>query len=310
MKTVFFGTPDFACYSLKALLDNDYAIEMVVTQPDKVQGRKRILTPPPVKVLATSNNLNVTQPVSAAEPEFIQMIKEIKPEIIIVIAYGQILKKVLLEIPKYGCVNVHGSLLPNYRGPSPIQGAIMNGDKVTGITIMKLDTGMDTGPILYQKEIEIQQGETAGELHDRMASIGAQTLVKGLDLYRKGVIEPIPQDHSKGTYTKLLTSTSGEIIWNKSSEDINNLIRAMNPWPSAYTLLNGTRIKIVKSEIFNKDTVGNNPGQVIDFIDGYPLIQCGLGSIIMKQVKPENKSSISGKDMVNGFRLKRGDFFC
>ncbi len=304
IKTIFIGTPDFGLPSLKNLIKDDFFdIQLVITQPDKKIGRKQILTPPPIKIEAEKNNIPVLQPKNISEIK--NEIVKIKPDIGVVIAYGQIIPENILSIPKYGFINVHGSLLPKYRGASCVNAPILNGDKKSGITIMKMDKGLDTGPILAQTKIQLAPDETAGSLYKKLSKTGANFLLPTLKDYISGKIKPISQDNSQSSYMKELKKSDGEINWKKSAEEIERLIRAMNPWPSAYTQLSITnyqlRIKILEIEK-NILTINKyNPGEF--FVHDKKLaVQCGKDAIIIKTIQPEGKKPMSGEDFIRGYK--------
>lgn len=287
-RLIFFGTPEFATASLRALYESDaYEIVAVITQPDKPAQRKQKLTPPPVKVLAESLSIPVFQPKSCkpTHPDGQKLIDEIKfyaPDIAVVVAYGKILPKEILTIPPFGCVNVHGSLLPLLRGPSPIHTAILEGHTSSGISIMLLEETMDTGPVLSKTTVLLRKDETTQTLHDTLMKKGASLLVETLPKYMDGTITPKEQNHEKATYCHLIEKTDGEIDWNEPDEIIERKIRAYTPWPSAYTYENGKRIKIIKAHLDDGkcvlDTVqpeGKKPMSYADFQRGNPQTKIG-----------------------------------
>ena len=233
------GTPEFAVPSLEILLKNNYEICGVFTKPDKPQGRKQILTPPPVKIFAEQNSINIYQPEKLKTPETFDIIQNLNPDLIIVVAYGKILPKNILEFPKYGCINVHGSLLPKYRGAAPIQWSIINGDQVTGITTMFMDEGLDTGDILLQTKVSINNEENSEELKSKMSIVGAELLLQTIRKLENNELERIKQDDSQATLSPPLDKITGDINWNKTSDEIHNLVRGSNPWPIAHTNLRG-----------------------------------------------------------------------
>jgi len=253
MKTIFMGTPNFALPILEALITSkDFKPIAVITSPNKPVGRKQEMTPPPVKVLAHTHNIPVLQPEKVRTPEAVQQIKDLQPDLIIVAAYGKIIPGDILQIPKYGCINVHGSLLPKYRGPSPIQAAILEGEKATGITIMVMDENMDTGPMLLQQEITLDSKETFQTLHDKLSQLGADLLLQALPQYVRGELKPQEQDNTLATYCQMITREDGQLIWNKNSEELERQIRAFTPWPGAFTFYHiqpNKRLKILNAEI-------------------------------------------------------------
>ncbi|MBE6811618.1 MAG: methionyl-tRNA formyltransferase [Ruminococcaceae bacterium] len=278
MRIVFMGTPDFAVPCLKALYENGHDITLVVTQPDKPQGRKQILTPSPVKEFAKAHEIPVYQPVSMKTQESYDRIVAEHPDYIVVIAFGKILPQAILDIPKYACINVHGSLLPRYRGAAPIQWSVLNGDAVTGVTTMLMDAGIDTGDILLQQETPIDPCETAGELFDRLAELSAPVLVETLDLFAKGEIKPTKQDNEKADYVTILKKENALIDWARDAKSLHNHVRGMNPWPVAFTKLGGKTLKIFETResarIFGHD-IGEVTAQ-----DGKLFVRCGADTCL------------------------------
>ena len=248
MKVIFMGTPDFAAASLEALIDSEHEILAVMTQPDKPKGRKGELTPPPVKTIAVEKGIKVYQPVKVREPEFVEIIRDYKPDVIVVIAFGQIIPESILEIPKYGCVNIHGSLLPKYRGAAPIQWAVLDGEKESGVTSMLMDRGIDTGDILLKRSIKLAEDETSGSLFDKLMALGAETLLETLEGLEKGSITPEKQGDSPTDYAKMLTKEMGLIDFSRTASELDCFVRGMNPWPSAYTTLGGKTLKIWRAK--------------------------------------------------------------
>ncbi|MGL5506728.1 MAG: methionyl-tRNA formyltransferase, partial [Paraclostridium sp.] len=251
MKIVFMGTPEIAVPCLQKIIDEGHEILAVVTQPDKPKGRGKKLAMPPVKELAIENNIKVYQPVKAREESFVNILEELKPDLIVVVAFGQILPQSILDIPKYGCVNVHVSLLPKYRGAAPINWVIINGEEKTGVTTMYMDAGLDTGDIILKKEMKLTDEITAGELHDEMMFIGADALKETIDLIAKEEAPREKQNDEETSYAPIMNKTLGNIDWSKSAKDIHNLVRGVNPWPSAYTLYEGQTMKIWKTVVLN-----------------------------------------------------------
>jgi methionyl-tRNA formyltransferase len=255
MKIIFMGTPEFAVPCLDALVNNGYDIVAVVTQPDKPSGRKQSqLKAPPVKEAAIAHRINtILQPVKVKTPEFLSEIKELEPDLIVTAAYGRILTKAVLDVPRLGCINVHGSLLPKYRGAAPIQWALINGDSTTGITTIFMDEGMDTGDILLTKELAIPQDMNAQELYDSLMQLGAKVLMDTMEGLEKGTLKRVPQDHSKAVNVPIMTRETGLIDWNRSAAQIHNLVRGTNPWPGAYTFYKGERMKVWKTALPDAD---------------------------------------------------------
>jgi len=297
-KTVFIGTPDFACPTLKALIaDENFDIVLIVTQGDKKIGRKQVVTAPPIKVIAQKNNIRFIQPGRIKEAK--EELEKLEPDFIVVAAYGQIISGDVLDIPKYGSFNVHASLLPKYRGAAVIPAPILNGDKETGVTIIKMDTGIDTGPILYQEKIDIKEYETAEELHDRLADLGAKILPLALKGYVQKELKLIEQDAREGNYIKMLKKEDGKIDWNKSAKEIERMVRALNPWPGAYSRVKESIIKIVKAE---NETIKINDYKIGEVFlhDNKLAIQCGQDAIVINKLQLEGKKPMSGEEFLRG----------
>lgn len=294
------GTPEFALPSLEKLIEENYDICAVFTKPDKPQGRKRIITPPPVKVFAQEHGLQVFQPEKLKIRETYDLIKNLNPDAIVVVAYGKILPKNIIDMPKYGCINVHGSLLPRYRGAAPIQWSIINGDKVTGISTMFMDEGLDTGDILLQSKVSINGDETSEELKKRLSVIGADLLIKTLKELENGTLERIKQDDSQATLSPPLDKITGDIDWQKTAQEIHNLVRGSNPWPIAHTLLRGKNFKIYKTRVSTYRSY--YPGKVVSTD---PLIVgCGNNtSLELLEVQIEGKKRMTASDFSRGYRL-------
>lgn len=310
MKIYFFGTPKFAIPSLKTLFNSaDFSIQAVVTQPDK-PGNRKVLTPPPVKIAAQELGLKVLQPEKIDE-KLIEKIKKDSPDAIIVIAYGGLIPKELLEIPKYGCINVHPSLLPKYRGASPIQEALLNGDKETGISIMEVDEKLDHGPVYLVKRIEIDDKDTFKTLSEKLAIASAILLLLALKDIEEGNLPPIPQPDSKATFCRKIAKEDGLINWERSSKEILNQIRALNPWPSTYTVIEGKKLKILEATKFEaiegKTSQKKKPGS-IEILDKNTFgFYAKDGLIIPSKVQIEGKSQTTAKEFLNGHRKALGN---
>lgn len=306
MKIIFFGTPQFAKIILSSLIENkNFDIVCVVTNPDKLIGRKKILTPSPVKQLAIENNIEILQPAKLKDADFINRLKEISADLFVVASYGKIIPKEVLDIPKNGCINIHGSMLPEYRGASPIQFALLDGEKETGITIMLMDEGMDTGPILSQEKIKIEESDIFSTLSEKMARLGARMLEKTLPDWIGGKIKPIKQDDSKATYTRLFKPEDYEIDFNKTAEEIKNKIRAL--YPDAYAELRiknyESRIKVLEVKKI-KEIVGEEikkTGNLFVF-DKKLFVKCKTGYVELLKLQPAGKNIMSGKDFLNGHK--------
>lgn len=300
------GTPEFAAVSLRKLVEKGHEICAVFTQSDKPVGRRQILTPPEVKVTAQQNNIPVYQPKNLRSEDVADIIKELTPDVIVVVAYGKILPKAVLEIPKMGCINVHGSLLPKYRGAAPIQRSIMDGEKKTGITTMLMDEGLDTGDILLQTATKIGENETSGELFERMSKIGADLLIETLDKLESGEINPIKQSATniKPSYAAILTKSEARIDFNKkTSLQINNLVRGLNPWPVAYTDIAGKTLKIYRSKV--SEYKGGTAGEVLS-INPF-IVACADGtSLELTEVQMEGKKRMPAADFIRGTKVQTG----
>ncbi|OMH39836.1 methionyl-tRNA formyltransferase [Desulfurobacterium indicum] len=306
LNIVFMGTPDFAVPSLEKLIENEaFNVSLVVTQPDKPAGRGRKLKSPPVKLVAEKYGIPVLQPERVKENEkLFEKLKEIAPDFIVVAAYGKILPKELLEIPKIAPVNVHASLLPKYRGASPIQSALLNGEDKTGVTIMRITEKLDSGDIYIQEETPISIDDTAQTLHDRLAVMGGSLLVRALPLIASGKLKPVPQNDSEATYCAQIKKEDGKIDWRDTAENIFNKVRAFTPWPSAFTHFNGKLLKITKTlPVEGQD----KPGIVVDIDREGFYVGTGEGLLKILMVKPEGKREMSAGDFVRGYRLKTGD---
>ena len=307
MRVVFMGTPEFAVPCLQKLIDLGHEVTGVFTQPDKPQGRKMILTPPPVKELALANSIKVYQPVKMRDGAALEMIKEANPELIIVVAYGKILPKEILEYPEFGCINIHASLLPKLRGAAPIQWSIINGFDKTGVTSMQMDEGLDTGDMLIKGEHEISENETAGELHDKLSVLGAEILEKTINSLLAGTLSAEKQNHDEFTYAPMLSKELSPIDWNLSAKEIHNKIRGLSPWPSANAKLCGKTVKIHKSILTNEN--GGKPGEIIKS-DKNLIVSCGDGKCIeIVELQADGKKSMSAADYLRGNPVKTGTLF-
>lgn len=303
MKIIFMGTPDFAAASLEALIDSRHEIQAVVTQPDKPKGRKGELTPSPVKVIAKREGIKVYQPLKVRDEEFVKTLRAYNPDVMVVVAFGQIIPLSILQMPKYGCVNIHGSLLPKYRGAAPIQWAVLDGEKETGITTILMDEGIDTGDILLKKTIKIDADETSGSLFDKLMALGAKTILETLDELEKGSLTPTKQGESPTAYAKMLTKAMGLIDFTKPAKELDCFVRGMDPWPSAYTLLAGKTLKLWKVRAVEG---GGKAGSVIDIDKESFTIACGEGAIEVLEVQLEGKKRMSAGDFLKGSTLNIG----
>lgn len=305
MKIVFMGTPDFAIPCLERLINSNHEVVGVFCQPDKPKGRTQVLTAPPVKELALQHNISVFQPNSLRNGEGVKILEEIKPNLAIVIAYGKILPEDFLSYPKYGCINIHGSILPKYRGASPIQWAVLNGDKEAGVTAMQMDAGIDTGDMLLVKKIPVGENETAEELFDRLSVLGADTLEETLEALEKGELNPIKQDESQATYVGMLSKQMSNIDWTLPAQEVHNKIRGLYSWPGASTVLEGKTLKIHKAVI--SDKTGNNiSGAVVDGEDRF-IVCCGDNKCVeLLEVQLEGKKRMISQDFLRGKKLAKG----
>ena len=303
MKIIFMGTPDFAAASLEALIASRHEIQAVVTQPDKPKGRKGELTPSPVKVVAEGKGIKVYQPLKVRDEEFVKTLRAYNPDVMVVVAFGQIIPLSILKMPKYGCVNIHGSLLPKYRGAAPIQWAVLDGEKETGITTILMDEGIDTGDILLKKTIKIDTDETSGSLFDKLMALGAKTILETLDELEKGNLTPTKQGESPTAYAKMLTKAMGLIDFTKSAKELDCFVRGMDPWPSAYTLLAGKTLKLWKVRAVEG---GGKAGSVIEIGKESFTVACGEGAIEVLEVQLEGKKRMSAGDFLKGSTLNIG----
>lgn len=308
MRIVFMGTPDFAVGSLQALCESGkHEILAVVTQPDRPKGRGNKLLQTPVKEYALEQGLTVYQPQKVKTPEFVELLHDLQPELIVVAAFGQFLSKEILELPKYGCINVHASLLPKYRGAAPIQYAIIKGEKESGVTIMQMDIGMDTGAMLDKVVVPIEENTTMGELHDALREQGATLLLQVIDKIAAGTAVAEPQDNEQATYATLLDRSMEHIDWSKTAQEVHNLIRGFNPAPSTFTKLpNGKSLKIWGSKITDKSSTAA-AGTVIETGKHSFFVACGEGVLEITEVQPESKKRMPAQVFLNGRGVQEGD---
>ena len=302
MKLIFMGTPDFAVPCLESLLSAGHEVQAVFTQPDKPVGRKQVLTPPEVKVCAVKHGLTVYQPKTLRNGEAMEIIRGLSPDAIIVAAYGKILPKEILDFPRYGCINVHGSLLPKYRGSAPIQWSVINGDKETGVTIMQMDEGIDTGDILMKRAIPIELSDTAESVFEKLAALGGKTLIEALGMLERGELTPEKQDESLSCYAPMLDKSISLIDWSKSGMTVHNLIRGLYSWPVAYTMLGGKKLKILSASPCDRS------GEAGTIISVDPLtVACREGSVIIHELQLEGKKRMDAKTFLVGHKLCVGE---
>ncbi len=301
------GTPDFAVPSLKILIKNGYEVCGVYTQPDKPKGRGHKLQFSPVKELALTHEIPVFQPSTLRTEEATEQIRAMAPELIVVVAYGKILPRPVLDIPPLGCINVHGSLLPKYRGAAPIQWTVLNGDKTAGVTTMYMADGVDTGDILLKAETPVGEEETAGELFDRLKELGAELLSKTLEQLQNEGLHPEPQNDSEATLAPMLSKELAALDWNRPAREIHCLIRGLNPWPSAYGVLQGKKLKIHRAKVLPMDS-SEEPGTLASFPEGLAVF-CGEEALLLTEVQPENSKHMDGKSYLLGHPLQPGAKF-
>ncbi len=301
MNLIFMGTPDFAVPSLNAVCEAGHTVKLVITQPDKPKGRKLLLTAPPVKARALELGLPVEQPEILRDANIPEKAAALEVDCIVVAAYGKILRKDVLEAAPLGCINVHSSLLPRYRGAAPINWAVINGDKISGVSTMQLDEGVDTGDILLQAETPIRPDETAGELHDRLAQMGAELLVKTLELAQKGELRPVKQDNELSCYAPMLDKNLSLIDWSKPAQAVHDLVRGIQPWPVAQTMLSGSVMKIHKTRVVN------GSGQSGEVICSSPLtVACGEGAVEILELQAVGGKRMAASDYLRGHPVEKG----
>ena len=305
MRVIFMGTPDFAVPSLEALLTK-HEVVLVVTQPDKPKGRGKKMVPTPVKACALEHGIPVLQPEKVKEPEFVEQLRSYEPDLIAVTAFGQILSEPILEMPKYGCINVHGSLLPKYRGAAPMQWSIIDGEKVTGITTMYMAKGLDSGDMLLKAEVEITDEDTFATIHDKMAVTGANLLLDTLDQLEAGTLERIPQDHDAATYAPMITKETGHIDWSKNRQDIINLIRGLNPVPAAYTIYEEEVLKIFGAVISDVQADDAANGEIVAVVKKGFVVKCGDGCLLITEVQSRGGKRMMTDAYLRGHAMKEG----
>lgn len=306
MKVIFMGTPDFSVGTLQELVDAGHEVVLAVTQPDKPKGRGKEMQFTPVKECALQHGIPVYQPRRIREPECIEELRKYEADIMVVVAFGQILPKEILEMTKYGCVNVHASLLPKYRGAAPIQWSIIDGEEVTGVTTMQMNEGLDTGDMLLKVEIPIEEKETGGSLHDKLAAAGAKLCVETLEGLKAGNITPIPQGETTTSYAKMLDKQLGNIDWSKSAVEIERLIRGLNPWPSAYTDWSGKVMKIWDAKVVH-DAGEGNPGAIIKVEKEAFYVQTGNGLLKVLELQIPGKKRMDVGAFLRGYQVKEGE---
>ena len=305
MRVVFMGTPDFAVPSLQKLLDAGFEVCAVYTQPDKPKGRGHKLQAPPVKELALRHEIPVFQPASLRKEEVQQELQSFQPDVIVVVAYGKILPKAVLDLPRLGCINVHGSLLPKYRGAAPIQWTVINGDGTGGVTTMFMGEGLDTGDMLLKAEIPVGAEETAGQLFDRLKDLGADLLLETLEKLERGKLTPVPQNEEDATHAPMLSKELSVIDWSTPARELHDLIRGLNPWPSAYSYLDGKKLKIHASRVAE----GSGEAGKAFSKDGNLLVYCGKDALELTEIQTENGKRMDGKSYLLGHPLNKDSRF-
>lgn len=307
MNILFMGTPEFAVPCFEALADNGYDICGAVTQPDKPAGRGHRLTPPPVKKAALARNIRVFQPETLRDNAFLAELQELRPELIVVVAYGKILPEYIINFPRIGCINMHASLLPKYRGAGPIQWAVINGEKKTGITSMMMEKGLDTGDMLLRCELEIGEYETAAQLHDRLMTAAAELLIKTVKGLENGTVTPEKQDDSLSCYAPMLDKETAKINWSKPAREIINLIRGMNSWPIAHTECMGERMKVYTA-VFGRENAGGEPGEILSAGESGIEVACGDGSsILICELQFAGTKAMKVCEYLNGHKIPVGE---
>ncbi|MBD9219431.1 MAG: methionyl-tRNA formyltransferase [Clostridiales bacterium] len=304
MKVIFMGTPDFAVPTLEALIEK-HEVLAVVTQPDKPKGRGKKMVFPVIKEKALEHNITVYQPQKVKTPEFVEVLKEYQPDIMVVVAFGQILSEEILNIPKYGCINVHGSILPQYRGAAPIQWSIINGEEFGGVTTMYMAKGLDSGDMILKAKEKIKPDDTYGSLYDRLSVIGADLLIKTLDLIENGEVKRIPQNDDEATFAPMIKPELEHINWNGKNTDIVNLIKGLNPQPVAYTMLNDEKLKIWFAETIDGDYNGE-PGTIVDVRKRDFVVMTAEGAVAVKEVQAQGGKRMSADAYMRGHAIEKG----
>lgn len=305
MKIIFMGTPEFSVGTLEALIEAGHEIVLAVTQPDKPRGRGKEMQVSPVKACAMEHGIPVFQPVKIREPQQIEELKKYEADICVVIAFGQILPKEILEMTPYGCINVHASLLPKYRGAAPIQWAVIDGEKTSGVTIMQMDEGLDTGDMLTKTEIVLDEKETGGSLHDKLAQAGATLCVETIEKMQRGEVQPEKQGESPTAYARMLDKELGRIDWTKPAVELERLIRGLNPWPSAYTFWNGKMLKLWAARVIKEDS-GCEPGTVARVTKESAAVQTGSGMLEICELQLQGKKRMDIAAFLRGYSIEEG----
>lgn len=307
MRIVFMGTPDFSVPALKALVEAGHEVAAVVTQPDRPRGRGKELQMTPVKVQALAYGIPVYQPEKVKDPAFVEILRNLQPEVIVVIAFGQILSRDLLDLPPYGCINIHASLLPKYRGAAPIQWAVIDGEKETGVTTMMMDVGLDTGDMLEKTVIPLDPKETGGSLFDKLSQAGGPLILSTLEKLKAGTAVRTPQTDEDSTYAKMLTKSLGQIDWSMEAAAIERLIRGLNPWPSAYTFVHGKTLKIWDADVLKESSDGAAPGQIIRTDPHSLIVAAGEALLSIRELQLEGKKRMDVETFLRGYTIEKGE---
>ena len=307
MRIVFMGTPDFSVPALKALVEAGHEVAAVVTQPDRPRGRGKELQMTPVKVQALAYGIPVYQPEKVKDPAFVEILRNLQPEVIVVIAFGQILSRDILDLPPYGCINIHASLLPKYRGAAPIQWAVIDGEKETGVTTMMMDVGLDTGDMLEKTVIPLDPKETGGSLFDKLSQAGGPLILSTLEKLKAGTAVRTPQTDEDSTYAKMLTKSLGQIDWSMEAAAIERLIRGLNPWPSAYTFVHGKTLKIWDEDVLKESSDGAAPGQIIRTDPHSLIVAAGEALLSIRELQLEGKKRMDVETFLRGYTIEKGE---
>ena len=307
MKIIFMGTPDFSVGTLEALIEAGHEVCLVVTQPDKPKGRGKEMQPTPVKAAAMKHGIPVYQPKKIRDPECVEELRKYNADVMVVVAFGQILPKEILDMTPYGCINVHASLLPSYRGAAPIQWAVINGDEITGVTTMRMDVGLYTGDIIAKKQVGIAEDETGGSLFDKLAAVGAELCVETMQMLENKTATFTPQDNEASTHTKMISKELGDIDWKKPAVEIERLIRGLNPWPSAYTHLDNKAFKIWKARVVETDGA-YAPGCICKVGKNMMVVQTGEGGLELLEVQLAGKKRMDAGSFLRGYPVAEGSF--
>ena len=302
---IFMGTPDFAVPSLRALVEHGYDVLAVITQPDRPRGRGRKMLPSPVKRTAMELGLEILQPQKVSTPEFCKEIGLKTPDLLVVVAFGQILKKDFLDIPRWGPLNIHASLLPKYRGAAPIHWAVLNNEIKTGLTAMRMEVGLDSGPILLQEEVHILSDETSGQLHDRLSQISGKFLIRTLKGLAENRLKEKPQNENRATYASKIDRDMSEIKWDQSAKTISAFIRALDPWPGAFTKLSNKHIKLFSARVINETCVDGIPGSVTGCSEGALEVETGKGVVQIRELQAPGKKRLAAIDFLRGFPIDK-----